>query len=135
MKPAGPEKGVGIISAGYLKDPTDPQWQSTAEYRDWSEWMKKYYSAGSLTDVNNVYAYTVAQTMLSVLKASGDNLTREHIMKQAAGIRDLKLPMLLPGIVISTSADDFAPIKQMQLIKFDGNTWLPFGEVISGSSS
>ena len=135
MKPAGPEKGVGIISAGYLKDPTDPQWQSTPEYKDWLEWMKKYYSSGSLTDINNVYGYTVSQTLQSVLKASGDNLTRENIMKQAASIHDLKLPMLLPGIVVSTSADDFAPIKQMQLMKFDGNTWQLFGEVISGSGS
>ena len=135
MKPAGPEKGVGIISAGYLKDPTDPQWQSTPEYKEWLEWMKKYYSSGSLTDINNVYGYTVSQTLLSVLKASGDNLTRENIMKQAASIHDLKLPMLLPGIVVSTSADDFAPIKQMQLMKFDGNTWQLFGEVISGSGS
>ena len=135
MKPAGPEKGVGIISAGYLKDPTDPQWQSTAEYKDWLEWMKKYNSSGSLTDINNVYGYSAAQTMTAVLKASGDNLTRENIMKQAAGMHDLKLPMLIPGITITTGADDFAPIKQMQLMKFDGNTWQLFGEVISGSGS
>ena len=135
MKPAGPEKGVGIISAGYLKDPTDPQWQSGQEYKDWLEWMKKYYSSGSLSDINNVYGYTASQTMVAVLKASGDNLTRENIMKQAASIHDLKLPMLLPGITISTSATDFAPIKQMQLMKFDGETWKLFGEVISGSGS
>ena len=135
MKPAGPEKGVGIISAGYLKDPTDPQWQSGQEYKDWLEWMKKNYSSGSLSDINNVYGYTVSQTMVAVLKASGDNLTRENVMKEAASIHDLKLPMLLPGITISTSATDFAPIKQMQLMKFDGVTWKLFGEVISGSGS
>jgi branched-chain amino acid transport system substrate-binding protein len=135
MKPAGPEKGVGIISAGYLKDPTDPQWQGGQEYKDWLEWMKKHYSAGNLTDINNVYGYSVSQTMVAVLKASGDNLTRENIMRQAASLHDLKLPMLLPGITISTSATDFAPIKQMQLMKFDGVTWKLFGEVISGSGS
>ena len=135
MKPAGLEKGTGIISAGYLKDPTDPQWQSTPEYKEWLAWMQKYYSAGSLTDINNVYAYSAAQTLVPVLKAAGDNLTRENIMKQAANLHDLKLPMLLPGITVSTSADDFAPIKQMQLMKFDGSTWRPFGEVISGSGS
>jgi branched-chain amino acid transport system substrate-binding protein len=135
MKPAGPEKGTGIISAGYLKDPTDPQWQSTPEYKEWLAWMQKYYSAGNLTDINNVYAYSAAQTLVPVLKAAGDNLTRENIMKQAANLHDLKLPMLLPGITVSTSADDFAPIKQMQLMKFDGNTWQLFGEVISGSGS
>ena len=135
MRPAGLEKGAGIISAGFLKDPTDPQWQGTPEYKEWLEWMKKSYSAGSLTDINNVYAYSAAQTLVHVLKACGDNLTRENIMKQAASIHDLKLPMLLPGIVVSTSADDFAPIRQMQLMKFDGNTWKLFGEVISGSGS
>jgi branched-chain amino acid transport system substrate-binding protein len=133
IKPAGLEKGIGIISAGYLKDPTDPQWQNTAEYKDWSEWMKKYYAAGSLADVNNVYGYSAAQTLVAVLKACGDNLTRENVMKQAASIHELHLPMLLPGITISTGPDDFAPIKQMQLMKFDGETWKLFGEVISGS--
>jgi branched-chain amino acid transport system substrate-binding protein len=135
MKPAGPEKGIGIISAGYLKEPTDPQWQDMQEYKDWSAWMKKYNSAGSVTDSNNVFGYSAAQTVVAVLTASGDNLTRENIMEQAASIHDLKLPMVLPGIVLSTSATDFAPIKQMQLMKFDGTTWQLFGEVISGSGS
>jgi len=135
MKPAGPEKGIGIISAGYLKEPTDPQWQDMQEYKDWSAWMKKYNSAGSVTDSNNVFGYSAAQTVVAVLTASGDNLTRENIMEQAASIHDLKLPMVLPGIVLSTSTTDFAPIKQMQLMKFDGTTWQLFGEVISGSGS
>jgi branched-chain amino acid transport system substrate-binding protein len=132
MQPAGPEKGVGIISAGYLKDPTDPQWQDTPEYKEWLAWMKKYNPSADVADVSAVYGYGVAQTLVTVLKASGDDLTRENIMKQAASLHDLKLPMLLPGIVMSTSADDFAPIKQMQLMKFDGTTWKVFGEVISG---
>ena len=135
MKPAGPDKASGIISAGYLKEPTDPQWQNTAEYKEWLDWMKKYNSAGSLTDVNNVYGYSAAETMVDVLKGGGNDLTRENIMKQAASIHDLKLPMALPGIVVSTSATDFAPIKQMQLQKFDGKTWQLFGDVISGSGS
>jgi branched-chain amino acid transport system substrate-binding protein len=135
LQPAGLDKSQGIITAGYLKDPNDPQWQSTAEYKDWLEWMKKYYAAGNLADVNNVYGYSVAETLVAVLKASGDNLTRENIMKQAASIHDLKLPMALPGIVVSTSATDFAPFKQMQLQKFEGETWKLFGDVISGSGS
>ncbi len=135
LQPAGPEKGVGIISAGYLKEPTDPQWQDTPEYKEWLAWMKKYNTSGNVADGNNVSGYSVAQTMVAVLKASGDNLTRENVMKQAASIHDEKLPMLLPGITVSTSADDFAPIKQMQLEKFDGTTWQLFGEVISGSGS
>jgi len=135
LQPAGPEKGVGIISAGYLKEPTDPQWQDTPEYKEWLAWMKKYNTSGNVADGNNVSGYSVAQTMVAVLKASGDNLTRENVMKQAASIHDEKLPMLLPGITVSTSADDFAPIKQMQLEKFDGTTWEMFGPVISGASS
>jgi branched-chain amino acid transport system substrate-binding protein len=135
MQPAGPEKGVGIITAAYLKDPTDPQWRNTPEYKDWLSWMKKYYPSGNTADVNNVYGYSVAQTMVRVLKACGNNLTRENVMKQAARIHDEKLPMLLPGITISTSASDYAPIKQMQLAKFDGKTWNLFGEVLSGAGA
>ena len=131
MEPAGVEKGLGVISSGYVKDPTDPQWHDTLEYKEWLAWMRKYYASGSLADSANVYAYTVAQTMVAVLKQCGNDLTRENLMKQAASIDDLKLPMLLPGIIISTSATDFAPIKQMQLSKFDGKTFEPFGDVIS----
>jgi branched-chain amino acid transport system substrate-binding protein len=133
MQPAGLEKGVGIISAAFLKEPTDPQWQNTPEYKEWLAWMKKYNTSGDVADSLTVYGYSVAQTMVAVLKASGNDLTRENVMKQAANIHDLKLPMLLPGIIVSTSADDFAPIKQMQLMKFDGTTWQLFDEVISGS--
>jgi branched-chain amino acid transport system substrate-binding protein len=135
MQPAGFDKSQGIITAGYLKDPNDVQWQNSPEYKGWLEFMKKYYSGGSLADVNNVYGYSAAETMVHVLKAAGNNLTRENIMKQAASINDLKLPMLLPGINVSTSATDFAPIKQMQLQKFEGETWKLFGEVIAGSGS
>ena len=135
LQPAGPEKGVGIISAGYLKEPTDPQWQDTPEYKEWLAWMKKYNTSGNVADGNNVSGYSFAQTLVAVLKASGDNLTRENVLKQAASIHNMTLPMLLPGIVVSTSADDFAPVKQMQLEKFDGTTWRLFGEVISGSGS
>jgi branched-chain amino acid transport system substrate-binding protein len=135
MQPAGPEKGVGIITAAYLKEPTDPQWENTPEYKAWLEWMKKYNSSANLADVNAVYGYSVTQTMVDVLKAVGNDLTRENVMKQAANIHDEKLPMLLPGITVSTSPTDFAPIKQMQLAKFDGTTWRLFGEVISGSGS
>ena len=135
MEPAGLEKGIGIISAGSFKDPTDPQWQGTPEYTEWLAWMKKYYPMGSVADNLNVYGYTVTQAMVTVLKTCGNDLTRENLMKQAASIHDLKLPMLLPGITVSTSADDFAPINQMQLMKFDGTTWRLFGDVISASSS
>jgi branched-chain amino acid transport system substrate-binding protein len=135
MQPAGLDKGVGVISAAYHKDPTDPQWQDTPEYKEWLAWMKKYNSSADVRDGFTVYGYSAAQTLVASLRASGDNLTRENVMQQAASIHDLKLPMLLPGITVNTSAVDFAPIKQMQLQKFDGTTWKLFGEVISGSGS
>ena len=135
MRPAGAEKGVGIISAAYLKDPTDPQWQNTPEFQQWLAWMKKYNTSANLADVFPVTGYTYAQALVAVLKASGNELTRENVMKQAASFHDLMLPMLLPGITISTSATDFAPIKQMQLEKFDGTIWKLFGGVISASGS
>jgi branched-chain amino acid transport system substrate-binding protein len=135
IQPAGLEKSIGIISAGYYKDPTDPEWQDTPDYNEWLAWMKKYNSAANVRDGFAVYGYSAAQTLVAVLRASGDDLTRDNVMHQAASIRDLKLPMLLPGITVNTSADDFAPIKQMQLEKFDGTTWKLFGEVISGSGS
>ncbi len=133
MRPAGLEKSVGIISATAFKDATDPQWRNTREYDDWLAWMQNYNPSGSLSDVFNVDGYSRGQAFVSLLEACGDNLTRENVMKQAASMHGLKLPMLLPGITLSTRPDDYQPIKQMQLQKFDGNTWQLFGEVISGS--
>ncbi|HYA07009.1 MAG TPA: ABC transporter substrate-binding protein [Xanthobacteraceae bacterium] len=133
MKPAGFEKCIGIISAAYGKDPTDPQWQNTPEYKDWLAWMNKYNSSANVADANAVFGYGVAETLIHVLKASGDNLTRDNVMKQAASMHELKLPMLLPGMTISTGPNDYAPIKQMQLEKFDGTTWQLFGDILSGS--
>jgi branched-chain amino acid transport system substrate-binding protein len=134
MQPAGPEKATGIISASFLKDPTDPQWQDTPEYNEWLTWMKKYNTSVNVADVLSVWGYSSAQTMVATLKASGDNLTRENIMKNAASLNNLALPMFLPGITLSTNDGDFAPIKQMQLMKFDGKSWKLYGDVISGSS-
>ena len=128
MVPAGPENGVGIFTANYLKDPTDPQFQKGKEWDDWLAWMKKYLPNGDLKDANNVYGYTAAQGLVQVLKQAGDNLTRENIMKQAASL-DMNLPMLLPGVNVKTGPDDFYPIEREQLAKFDGKTWLLFGKV------
>ena len=135
MQPAGPEKTTGILTAGYLKEPTDPEWHDTPEYQEWLSWMKKYNPSGNVADGANVYAYSVTQTMVAVLKECGDNLTRENIMKQAASIRELKLPMLYPGIIVSTSAEDFAPVKQMGFARFDGTTLRPFGDVMSAEDN
>jgi branched-chain amino acid transport system substrate-binding protein len=132
MKPAGIENGNGIISSYYLKDPDDPEWANDPGMNAWKEFMQKYYPDGSLHSVNNVYGYTVAQTLVAVLKACGDDLSRENVMKQAAALKDVELPLLLPGIKINTSASDFAPIDQMQLQKFDGKAgkWVRFGNVL-----
>jgi branched-chain amino acid transport system substrate-binding protein len=135
MKPAGLEKGVGTISATSFKDPTDPRWQNTPEYKEWLAFMNKYGLSGSTTDVQAAIGYTYVQTLVEVLKRCGDNLTRENVMQQAASLHNLQLPLLLPGITLNTSADDFDPIKQMQLQKFDGTTWQLFGDVISGSGT
>ena len=128
MNPAGAENGVGIFTASYIKDPTDPQFQKGKEWDDWLAWMKKYNTAGDLKDVNAVYGYTVAQGLVQVLKQAGDNLTRENIMKQAASL-DMQLPMLLPGVNVKTGPDDFYPIEREQLARFDGKTWQLFGKV------
>jgi len=128
MIPAGAENGIGIFTASYLKDPTDPQFQKGKEWDDWLAWMKKYQPSADLKDVNNVYGYTVAQGLVQVLKQAGDNLTHENIMKQAASL-DMNLPMLLPGVNVKTGPDDFFPIEREQLAKFDGKTWVLFGKV------
>jgi ABC-type branched-subunit amino acid transport system substrate-binding protein len=129
MTTAGAENGIGVISAFYLKDPTDPQWQNSAEYKEWLSWMQKYFPGGDLKDNLNVFGYTVAQTLVEVLKKSGDTLTRENVMKQAANL-DMTLPMLLPGVNIKTGPDDFFPIEREQLARWDGKTWALFGKVI-----
>jgi branched-chain amino acid transport system substrate-binding protein len=129
MEPAGFEKGQGIITAQYLKDPNDPQWQDDQAYKDWLAFMKKYYPDGNLGDSFNVYGYSVAQTLVQMLQQCGNDLSRENIMKQAASL-DLAVPMLLPGIAIHTGPSAFSPIKQMQLARFEGKQWLRFGDVI-----
>jgi branched-chain amino acid transport system substrate-binding protein len=131
IKPAGPENAQDIISSAYLKDPTDPQWKNDAGMKAWNEFLDKYYPEANRADGSVMYAYTVAQGLVHVLKACGDNLTRENVMKQAASIKDLQLGGLLPGIKVNTSATDFAPISQIQLQKFKGETWELFGEILS----
>ncbi len=128
LVPAGVEASVGIYTAGYIKDPTDPQFQKGKEWDDWVAYMKKYHPTGSMTDNFNVYGYTVAQLMVQVLKQAGDDLTRANVMKQAANL-DLTLPMLLPGVNIKTSADDFFPIEREQMQRFNGKGWELFGKV------
>lgn len=130
LQPAGMEKAAGILSSAYLKDPTDPQWKDDTATRDWVAWMEKYYPLGDRADVYNVYGYAAAQIMVHVLERCGDNLTRENVMRHAGSLKDVRLPMLLPGISLDTSATDYDPVKQMQLMRFDGRQWVRFGPVL-----
>ncbi|MBR1125783.1 ABC transporter substrate-binding protein [Bradyrhizobium lablabi] len=132
MKPAGFENAQDIISSAYLKDPTDSQWKNDAGMKAWNEFLDKYYPEANRSDGGVMFGYTVAQGLVQVLKQCGDNLTRENVMKQAASIKDLQLGGLLPGVKVNTSATDFAPISQVQLMKFKGDTWELFGEIMSG---
>ncbi|MFG3597414.1 ABC transporter substrate-binding protein [Bradyrhizobium sp. RDI18] len=132
MKPAGFENSQGIISSQYLKDPADAEWKNDAGMKAWNEFLDKYYPEANRVDAFVMYGYTVAQTLEHALRASGDNLTRENVMKQAASIKNLELGGLLPGIKVNTSATDFAPISQVQLIRFKGEAWERFGEILSG---
>jgi hypothetical protein len=132
LKPAGLENAKDIISTAYLKDPTDQMWKDDPGIKAWLAFMDKYFPDGDKTNNNNIYGYATAQTMVQVLKQCGDNLTRENVMKEAASLKDFTSDVLLPGIKINTSATDFFPIEQMQLMKFDGASWKLFDEVITG---
>jgi branched-chain amino acid transport system substrate-binding protein len=132
LKPAGLEKSVGVITADYRKDPTDPHWKDDAGYKQWLAFMQKYMPDADLGDNDYPYGMMAAMTMVQVLKQAGNDLSRENIMKEAANLKEFELPMLLPGIKLNTSPDNFAPIKQMQLQRFTGTTWELFGDVLSG---
>jgi branched-chain amino acid transport system substrate-binding protein len=131
LKPAGLEKAVGVITSAYLKDPTDKRWANDPAMKTWREFMAKYNPDGDLSDPFNVYGYTVAATLEHVLKECGDNLTRENVMKQAANLKRFRMDTMLPGITMSTSASDYAPIEAVQLERFNGHEFELFGEVIS----
>jgi branched-chain amino acid transport system substrate-binding protein len=133
LKPAGLENAKGIISDNSFKDPTDPQWQTDAGYKSWASFMDKYYPGGDKTVQENVYGQSIAATTVQMLKQCGDELTRENVMKQAANLQHLELPMLLPGITINTSPTNFAPIRQAQMRRFDGEHYVPFGPILSGA--
>ncbi len=130
LKPAGLEASKGLITALYMKEITDPQWKNDKGFLDWMAWMKKYYPEGALDDQANAYAYNVAILVAHTIKQAGNDLSRENLMKQAANLKNVDLPLLLPGIKVNTSPTDFAPVEQEQLAKFDGERWAVFGELI-----
>jgi branched-chain amino acid transport system substrate-binding protein len=133
LRPAGLEASKGILSTGYLKDPTDPTWKDDAGYKQWLAFMDKYFPEGDKTSSFTIYGYSVAMSLELVLKQCGDTLTRENVMKEAANIKNLQLPTALPGIVINTSPTDFFPFEQMQMQRFNGERWELFGPVIDGA--
>lgn len=129
LVPAGLEKSIGLITGGFVKDPADPRWKNDAAFQEWLAWMKKYYPEGDTTDQLNVWGYLTAQVMAHLLAQCGDDLTRENLMRQAASVKNMQLPLHLPGITLNTSATDLRLIKQMQLMRFDGKKWVLFGEL------
>jgi branched-chain amino acid transport system substrate-binding protein len=130
LKPAGFEKSVGLISTQYFKDATDAQWKNDPAVKEWEAFMKKYYPEGNLLDASNHYGYLVSQTLHQVLKQAGNDLTRANVMKQAANLKGYRPEGLLPGIRINTDTGDFAPIESVQLIRFDGQQWQRFGQIM-----
>jgi ABC-type branched-subunit amino acid transport system substrate-binding protein len=130
LTPAGLDKSVGLVTAQYYKDPADPQWANDPALKEYTAWFRKYYPEGDIKDGFNVTGYLIGQGVVHVLKACGDDLSRENVMKQMASLRDLQLPMMLPGIKWNTSAEDYFLIESAQLSRFDGREWVRFGKVI-----
>ena len=134
LKPAGPENAQGILSTNYLKDPVDPTWSNDPGLEQWLAFMTRYYPEGDKTNVFTVYGYSVAQTLVQVLSQCGDDLTRENVMRQAANLHDLRLPMVLPGIAVNTRPDHYAPIEHMQMMRFTAESWALFGPILKGEA-
>src|SRR5882672_4554817 len=134
MKPAGYENDQGILSAAYMKDPKDEQWKNDPAMNEWRAFMTKWYPEGDQEDGATVFGYGVAQGIVQVLKQCGDDLTRENVMKQAASL-NFELGVYLPGTKIKTSPTDFAPLEQLQMMKFKGESWELFGPLMSGEKN
>jgi branched-chain amino acid transport system substrate-binding protein len=135
MKPAGYDNAQGIITAAYIMDATDKQWDDNAEMKAWRAWMDKNMPSANKADANHIYGYAVAALMTETLKRCGDDLTRANLMKQAASFQKFRVPLLLPGITVSTSPTDFYPIQAVQLQRFKGETWELFGDVMHAEGS
>jgi branched-chain amino acid transport system substrate-binding protein len=131
IKPAGFDNAQGIITAQYLKDITDPHWADSPDFKEWKAWMEKYNSTANMLESANATGYSTAFALCHVLRQCGDELTRENIMRQAANLHDLDVPMLLPGIKANTSPTDFYPIKAVRMAHIEGEHWTLFGDLIS----
>ena len=132
LKPAGLDKSAGLITGVFAKDPTAARWKDDPGFKEYAAFMAKYMSPAEFIDFGAVTAFGVAAMLIPVLKQCGDDLSRENIMRQAANLKNLDLPMLLPGIKVNTSPDNYYPIRQMQLASFNGESWEQFGDVLSG---
>jgi len=130
LEPAGLESSTGLLSSGYLKDSLDPDFDNDSGMREWRAWMSKYLPSEDVRRPSFAIGYNSAATIVQVLKQAGDDLSRENIMRQATNLRDLELPMLLPGIKVSTSPTDYYPVQQLQLMRFDGKRWVRFGDLV-----
>jgi branched-chain amino acid transport system substrate-binding protein len=133
LKPAGFENAQGLISDFYLKDPTDPRWQNDAGFKEWVAFMDKYLPGADKSDGGYVAGASLAAMTQQVLKQCGDDLTRENVMRQAANLHGVTVPMLLPGITANTTPTDFAPVKQVQMARFENGRWQLFGELLTGA--
>jgi branched-chain amino acid transport system substrate-binding protein len=135
IQPAGVERAVGTISSAYLKDPNDPAWAEDAGMRDYRAFMARWLPDADTKDIYYTYAVMVTQVLVQVLRQCGGELTRPRIMREAANLRDLEHPLLLPGIRVNTSPTDYRPLEQLQLVRWDGRQWQRFGAVIEGSNA
>ena len=135
MKPAGLEASEGVLSAGYLKDASDPQWTNDEGMKKFMAFVDKYMPGANISDANLVYGFAAAETMVQVLKQCGDDLTRENVMKQAASLKDFAPDTLLPGIKVNTGSTDFAPIEQLKMMQFKNGKWDFFGDIISAETN
>jgi branched-chain amino acid transport system substrate-binding protein len=130
LRPAGLQNATGVISTAFLKDAGDPTWRDDPGMQEWSSFMDKYYPDGDKDDSGAVFGYAAAETLAQVLRQCGDDLSRATIMRQAASLSNYHSSVLLPRIAINTSATEFRSIEQMQLVQFDGRTWVPIGSVL-----
>ena len=135
MKPAGFDNVQGVLTAAYVMDPTDPSWAEHEDMKGFKAWMAKYHPTAHLADLGNVSGYTVSTLMAETLRRCGDELTRANVMKQAASFQKFRVPMLLPGITVSTSPTDYFPVQAVQLQRFKDQSWQLFGEVLSAESA
>jgi len=130
LEPAGIENAIGVVTGLYLKDPNDVRLADDPAVKDWAAWMQKYQPNASTGDLYNVQGYTVAQLMAVVLRNCGNDLSRENLIRQTKSLEGVVLPMLLPGITVHTDPQNLTPIRQIQMARFDGKSWVLFGGVL-----